>query len=277
MPWRCSAPRPALDQHPACRAQRGLHGTEVRRLGASVGGGGEACELRDGPRYNDRLVVGTLAALGARQAALVAAARLVRDRGLFDAEVLFEPHLAAARGSRLMHAWSMTSASPLTGAGRGRRQTSAATRSRRNSAIWPEGGSMKRSWLLLGPFVVACGQDSEDRSGAPRPPMTSPLQRRSANRLPSFSRRRTEQLDRMILAGHAPRRPPPRSWRRAMPDGQGQRGSDVTGDGGEGGIRTHGAVARTPHFECGAFDHSATSPHVGRRAGYAGNWSDARL
>jgi hypothetical protein len=31
--------------------------------------------------------------------------------------------------------------------------------------------------------------------------------------------------------------------------------------GGEGGIRTHGTVARTPHFECGAFDHSATSPH----------------
>src|SRR5204863_1384986 len=24
--------------------------------------------------------------------------------------------------------------------------------------------------------------------------------------------------------------------------------------GGEGGIRTHGTVARTPHFECGAFD-----------------------
>ena len=32
------------------------------------------------------------------------------------------------------------------------------------------------------------------------------------------------------------------------------------GRGGEGGIQTHGTVARTPHFECGAFDHSATSP-----------------
>ncbi len=31
-------------------------------------------------------------------------------------------------------------------------------------------------------------------------------------------------------------------------------------NGGEGGIRTLGTVARTPHFECGAFDHSATSP-----------------
>ena len=31
-------------------------------------------------------------------------------------------------------------------------------------------------------------------------------------------------------------------------------------DGGEGGIRTHDTVARMPHFECGAFDHSATSP-----------------
>lgn len=49
------------------------------------------------PRYNDRLVVGTLAALGARAAALKAATNLVRTRGLFDTEVLFEPNLAAAR------------------------------------------------------------------------------------------------------------------------------------------------------------------------------------
>src|SRR6185436_3136098 len=33
-----------------------------------------------------------------------------------------------------------------------------------------------------------------------------------------------------------------------------------TGAGGEGGIRTHDTVARMPHFECGAFDLSATSP-----------------
>ena len=49
------------------------------------------------PRYNDRLIVGALAALGARRAALAAAGSLVRTRGLFDSEVLFEPHLAAAR------------------------------------------------------------------------------------------------------------------------------------------------------------------------------------
>src|SRR5262245_16296226 len=30
--------------------------------------------------------------------------------------------------------------------------------------------------------------------------------------------------------------------------------------GGEGGNRTPGTVTRTPHFECGAFNHSATSP-----------------
>jgi tetratricopeptide (TPR) repeat protein len=49
------------------------------------------------PRYNDRLVVGMLAALGARGAAIRAAANLVRTRGLSDTEVLFEPNLAAAR------------------------------------------------------------------------------------------------------------------------------------------------------------------------------------
>lgn len=48
-------------------------------------------------RYNDRVVVGVLAALGARETALKAAANLVRTRGLYDAEVLFEPNLAAAR------------------------------------------------------------------------------------------------------------------------------------------------------------------------------------
>lgn len=31
-------------------------------------------------------------------------------------------------------------------------------------------------------------------------------------------------------------------------------------NGGEGGIRTHDTLASMPHFECGAFDHSATSP-----------------
>src|SRR6266567_1860564 len=30
--------------------------------------------------------------------------------------------------------------------------------------------------------------------------------------------------------------------------------------GGEGGIRTPDTVTRMPHFECGAFNHSATSP-----------------
>src|SRR6185503_18214973 len=34
----------------------------------------------------------------------------------------------------------------------------------------------------------------------------------------------------------------------------------ATDVGGEGGIRTPDTVARMPHFECGAFNHSATSP-----------------
>ena len=31
-------------------------------------------------------------------------------------------------------------------------------------------------------------------------------------------------------------------------------------NGGEGGIRTPDELTPMPHFECGAFDHSATSP-----------------
>jgi hypothetical protein len=37
----------------------------------------------------------------------------------------------------------------------------------------------------------------------------------------------------------------------------------VGAGGGEGGIRTPDGVAPMPHFECGAFDHSATSPRDG--------------
>lgn len=33
-----------------------------------------------------------------------------------------------------------------------------------------------------------------------------------------------------------------------------------SGSGGEAGIRTLDTLAGMPHFECGAFDHSATSP-----------------
>ena len=40
--------------------------------------------------------------------------------------------------------------------------------------------------------------------------------------------------------------------------------------GGEGGIRTPDTVARTPHFECGAFNHSATSPWRRARSCRAG-------
>jgi heat shock protein HspQ len=40
--------------------------------------------------------------------------------------------------------------------------------------------------------------------------------------------------------------------------------------GGEGGIRTHGELAPTPHFECGAFDLSATSPQRTRPRHRAG-------
>ena len=48
-------------------------------------------------------------------------------------------------------------------------------------------------------------------------------------------------------------------------------------NGGEGEIRTPDTVARMPHFECGAFNHSATSPGCEglkarwlRRGGYHG-------
>jgi hypothetical protein len=45
--------------------------------------------------------------------------------------------------------------------------------------------------------------------------------------------------------------------------------------GGEGGIRTPDTVARMPHFECGAFDHSATSPIQGVSEGWRPSGGEA--
>ena len=36
----------------------------------------------------------------------------------------------------------------------------------------------------------------------------------------------------------------------------------VSGNGGEGGIRTHGGIAPSSVFKTDAFDHSATSPRI---------------
>lgn len=44
--------------------------------------------------------------------------------------------------------------------------------------------------------------------------------------------------------------------------------------GGEGGIRTPDTLASMPHFECGAFNRSATSPRA--RSGLKKPQSDGR-
>src|SRR5262245_47139215 len=41
--------------------------------------------------------------------------------------------------------------------------------------------------------------------------------------------------------------------------------------GGEGGIRTRDTLASMPHFECGAFNHSATSPIPRNGGAFLGN------
>ena len=44
-------------------------------------------------------------------------------------------------------------------------------------------------------------------------------------------------------------------------------GNAILRAGGEGGIRTRDTLASMPHFECGAFNHSATSPECRAVAG----------
>ena len=46
-----------------------------------------------------------------------------------------------------------------------------------------------------------------------------------------------------------------------LPDAKKEQTKTVCStSGGKGGIRTPGTVARSPHFECGPFDHSGTFP-----------------
>ena len=123
---------------------------------------------------------------------------------------------------------------PRLARGAARRAAGAAARRRRHPPVRRTTASSKRS-----------ASTSLTRDPAPHPPppigtgrelfamMRDPLRRRRSRRV-----------------GDAP--------------GDGFR--TVVGPGGEGGIRTHGRLAPTPHFECGAFDHSATSPR-GRDAG----------
>lgn len=65
-----------------------------------AGAASELMRFATNPRRNNRIVVGTLAALGAREQALGAAEDLMRTRGPLHAEVLFEPNLAAAKGEK---------------------------------------------------------------------------------------------------------------------------------------------------------------------------------
>jgi hypothetical protein len=59
--------------------------------------------------------------------------------------------------------------------------------------------------------------------------------------------------------GATPRGHTSNSWRAVRPYFTGLSRSRFK-YGGEGGIRTPDRLAPMPHFECGAFDHSATSP-----------------
>jgi tetratricopeptide (TPR) repeat protein len=70
-----------------------------KQPGAMQSATGELARLAANPRRNDRLIVATLAALGAAPEALRAADALVRERGPALSDVLFDPNLAPAWSS----------------------------------------------------------------------------------------------------------------------------------------------------------------------------------
>ena len=68
-----------------------------------------------------------------------------------------------------------------------------------------------------------------------------------------------------------------RRWVRTPPRGfgaviahYGRALREHESNGGEGGIRTHGSLARSTVFETAPFDHSGTSPRVNRLSGPTG-------
>jgi hypothetical protein len=73
---------------------------------------------------------------------------------------------------------------------------------------------------------------------------------------------KTRMLEIGVIGAAAGARPDhPISGRRRVRPKNISHFTSLSGDaGGEGGIRTPDTVARIPHFECGAIDHSATSP-----------------
>ena len=113
----------------------------------------------------------------------------------------------------------------------------------------PEGGgSMKRSWLLLGPFVVACGQDSEDRSGAPRPTPTDLAAPAQVSKPPAVVLPPADQAphDPSPLPAPPPPPPPPRGLNGGPPGGGRRRGKwrGGRGEGGNGGTTVRLPVRR---------------------------------
>ena len=110
------------------------------------------------------------------------------------------------------------------------------------------------------PAIADCGLQ-----GTATSPSSTAKRRRAAIRahLLRWRRRqpaqRTESTPRGLPSGAASHLDPSRHPTRfAAP--RHQHHARLREDGGGGGIRTHGTVARTRHFQCRTFGHSATPP-----------------
>ncbi len=145
---------------------------------------------------------------------------------------------------------------------------------------------MRRSFRLSVPPAARgpCGVRVRGAANCRRPSTTSILLRSPDARPPlllgeppatSYRSEFVRTADAAFLGRRIPGSPPgeaaARSPKRKNTTGQDTKKirktlilrilpTGIAGFGGEGGIRTPGTVARTPHFECGPIDHSGTSP-----------------
>ena len=118
-----------------------------------------------------------------------------------------------------------------------------------------------RSRVRIPPSVVRCARPCEAAAGVPRKRSAAIIRRSRRGGGPHAAKPWTGAQP--VAIAPAPRATGSTSG--TVSTGK-KKAAGFSGfvlcNGGEGGIRTHGTLARTPDFESGTFDHSATSPRV---------------
>ena len=127
----------------------------------------------------------------------------------------------------------------------------------------PANANLKSRMIATGSVMWAISLATPVRTQ----PRASPTSARrfppSPSSAPSLLARACQPVQRRHMPGGTPVRPTggvDMGWLLGQPMNKSKCLMNSISLGGEGGIRTRDTLASMPHFECGAFNHSATSP-----------------